>query len=164
MTEKWRNETDDGARDAVTISRDYEFPRKAVFEMFTDETKAAKFWGPEDAEKIVFRFEAKHGGVIRIQDRHGDGNVTRTSGTVTEVVAPKLIVFRSATTFGAGDHAPFEALQTVRFDELGPQRTRVTVLVKILSLGAFPADVESLEAGYVGGWGETLEMFGRELR
>ena len=162
MNEKWKNEGADGERNAVRISRDYDFPRKSVFDMFTDSKEAAKFWGPEGAVKLVFEFDARPGGAIRIHDRNSEGNVTKTSGTVTELVAPELLVFQSSTVFREGA-APFVALQTLRFEELGPKRTRVTVLVKILALGSFPADVESLEAGFVGGWGETLDMLQREL-
>jgi len=163
MNEKWKDEGADGERDDVKISRDYDFPRKSVFDMFTESKKAAKFWGPEGAVKLVFEFDARPGGAIRIHDRNSEGNVTKTSGTVTELVVPELLVFRSSTVFREGA-APFEALQTLKFEELGPKRTRVTALVKILALGSFPADVESLEAGFVGGWGETLDMLQRELR
>jgi len=163
MNEEWKDEGADGERNAVSISRDYDFPRKSVFGMFTDSKKAASFWGPEGAVKLVFEFDARPGGAIRIHDRNSEGNVTKTSGTVTEVVAPELLVFRSSTVFREGA-APFEALQTLKFEELGPKRTRVTALVKILALGSFPADVESLEAGFVGGWGETLDMLQRKLR
>lgn len=163
MNPKWRNEAADGARNAVTMSRDYDFPRELVFGMFTDAKRAAKFWGPEGAVKLVFEFDATLGGAIRIHDRNSEGNVVRTSGTVLEVVVPELLVFRSATEFRDGS-APFEVLQTVKFEELSPKRTRVTVLVKVLELGAFPGDVEDLEAGFLGGWGETLDMLQRELR
>ena len=162
MNPKWKSEATDGERNAVEVSRDYDFPRKLVFDMFTDPKKAAKFWGPEGAVKLVFEFDAKPGGAIRIHDRNSEGNVTKTSGTVTELVTPELLVFRSTTIFREGA-APFEALQTLKFEELGPKRTRVTARVKILALGAFPADVESLEGGFMGGWGETLDMLQREL-
>ncbi len=163
MNQKWKNEATDGERDAVEIIRDYDFPRRAIFDMFTDSKKAAKFWGPEGAVKLVFEFNATPGGAIRIHDRHSDGDVAKTSGTVVEVVAPELLVFRSATTFREGA-APFEALQTVKLDELSPERTRVTVRVKVLEMGAFPGDAEDLEAGFMGGWGETLDMLQRDLR
>lgn len=151
-----------GARNAVEISLDYEFPRKSVFAMFTDSRRVAKFWGPEGAVKLVFEFDATPGGAIRMHERDGDGHVVKTSGTVLEIVAPELLVFRSSTTIGGGP-APFEALQTVKFEELGPSRTRVTVCVKVLATGSFPGDVESLEGGFTGGWGQTLDTLQREL-
>ena len=163
MNQAWRKETTDGERSAVKTSRDYDFPRDTVFKMFTDPKKAVKFWGPEGAVKLVFELDPRPGGAIRIHDRNSEGTTSKTSGTVLEIVVPELLVFRSATSFGEGG-APFEALQTVMFEDLSPTRTRVTALVRILALGSFPGDVESLEAGFQGGWGETLDMLQRELR
>jgi uncharacterized protein YndB with AHSA1/START domain len=162
MNQKWRKESTDGERTAVKISRDYDFPRESVFNMFTDEKKAAKFFGPEGAEKLVFELDPRPGGAIRIHDRY-EGKTAKTSGTVTEIVAPRLLAFRSATT-PEGATEPWEALQTVTFEELSPKKTRVTILVKILAAGSFPGGVESLEEGYQGGWRETLDMLQRELR
>ena len=162
MNPRWRNESTDGERSAVKISRDFDFPRESVFNMFIDSKKAAKFWGPEGAVKLVFELDPRPGGAIRIHDRY-EGRTAKTSGTITEIVVPELLAFRSATTPEEGT-APWEALQTVTFEELSPQRTRVTVLVKILATGSFPGGVESLEEGYQGGWGETFDMLQRELR
>jgi len=149
-------------RDVVTISRDYDFPRESVFKMFTDPRKAARFFGPEGAEKLVFELDPRPGGAIRIHDRY-EGTVAKTSGAIVEIVAPELLVFRSATTPEAGT-APWEALQSVTFEALGPRSTRVIVRVKVLATGSFPGGVESLQEGFMGGWGETLEMLRRELR
>jgi len=52
----------------------------------------------------------------------------------------------------------------VTLEELSPRRTRVTVLVKVLTNGSFPGGVESLEEGFQGGWGQTLDMLQRALR
>jgi uncharacterized protein YndB with AHSA1/START domain len=163
MNQKWSTETKDEEQSAVKISREFDFPREAVFNMFTDAKKAAKFWGPKGAVKVVFELDPKPGGVIRIHDRDSEGNTGKTSGTITEIVAPSLLAFLSATTFGEGT-PPWEVLQTVTFEALGPKRTRVTVLVKILATGSFPGGVESLKEGYQGGWGETFDMLQTELR
>jgi len=162
MNETSRQGASDGERNAVEISRDYDFPRESVFNMFTDEKKAAKFWGPAGAEKLVFKFDPRPGGGITIHDRW-DGRTAKTTGKVTEIVFPKLIAFTTATT-PEGSTVPWEALQTLRFEELGPKRTRVTVHVKVLVTGSFPGGVGPLLEGYQGGWGETFDMLQRDLR
>jgi len=150
-------------RNAVTVTRDFEFPRESVFRMLTDRETASKFFSPEGAEKVVFEWDPRPGGAIRIHDRHADdGVVYKTSGTIVDIVPPEVFSFRSTTTSGEGK-VPFEALQTVRFEQLGPQRTRVIVQVKVLSAGSFPGGAESLEAGFLGGWGQTLDMLQWEL-
>jgi uncharacterized protein YndB with AHSA1/START domain len=161
MNQNRRKGSPDGERSAVTISREFDFPRETVFNMFIDPQKAVKFWGPDGAVKLVFELDPRPGGAIRIHD-HYEGKTARTSGTVTEIVAPELLAFRSATTPEEGT-APWEALQTLTFEALGPKRTRVTIRVKILAMGSWPGDVGSLEGGFRGGWGETLDMLQREL-
>jgi uncharacterized protein YndB with AHSA1/START domain len=156
MNQKWAKESTDGERSAVQVVRDFDFPRESVFNMLTDPRKGAVSWSPEEAVNLVFELDPRPGGAIRIHDRDLEGNVHKTSGTVVEIVAPELLVVKTATTPATGT-APWEALQTVTFEELSPKRTRVTVRVKVLATGSFPGDVASLEGGFQGGWGEVLE-------
>lgn len=153
----------DAPRKGARITRELDFPRALVFHALTDSKVGARVWGPEGSVKHLFEIDPKPGGSIRIHDGNRDGVVSTTIGTITEFVAPELFVFRSATTYKDGT-APFQALQSVRLEELGPKRTRVTVHVKVLDLGGFPGSVTELEEGYEGGWGETFDMMQRELR
>lgn len=162
MNDAERKGSTGGGRSVVKISREFDFPRALVFRMLTDPQKAAKVWGPEGAVKLVFELEPRPGGALRIHDQY-DGKIAKTSGTISEIVVPERLVFRSVTTPAEGA-VPWEALQTLLFEELGPKRTRVTVLVKVLSTGAFPGGVDALEEGFRGGWGQTFDMLQRELR
>lgn len=146
----------------MKVSKDYDSPRESVFRMLTDSKTASKFFSPEGAEKLVFEWDPRPGGAIKIHDRDSEGIVHKTSGTITDIVAPERLIYRS-TTSGEGT-VPFEALQTVKFEPLGPKRTRVTVLVRVLEAGSFPGGMESLREGFMGGWGQTLEMLRRELK
>ena len=162
MNHKQGNESMDAERRGAEVSRDFDFPREAVFNMLTDPKKGAVAWSPEEAENLVFELEPRPGGAIRIQDRDREGNVHKTSGTVLEIVVPERLVVRTATAPATGA-APWEALQTLVFEELTPTKTRVRVLVRVLATGSFPGGVESLEAGYQGGWGEVFEKLRRAL-
>ncbi len=163
MSEKDSKESRDGERTAAKISRDYDFPRETVFTMCTDPRKAAKwFLTPEGGVTLLFELDARPRGTVRIHGHHGDGKVFKTSGTFLETVFPERIVVKTATTPPWSD-VPFEALQTLIFEELSPKRTRVTVLVKVLSPGSFPGGAGPLEEGFQGGWGGTLELLQREL-
>lgn len=153
----------DEDRGVVRLSREFDFPRATVFDMFTDPKKAVRWFGsPKGAVKVRFEMDARTGGALRLSDRWADGPVNHTTGTFLEVVAPERIAMRTAT-LPDGASAPWEALQTVTFDELGPTRTRVTVVVKVLATGAFTEGVAALAEGYQGGWGETLDMLRDEL-
>lgn len=155
--------SDSGERHHVKLSREFEFPRESVFRMMTDPKKAARWFGsPEGAVKLLFEIDPRPGGAIRLHDRTSDGTVGRTSGSFVEVVTPERISFKTATTLD-GSTVSFEALQTMIFEALSPSRTRLTVLVDILSTGTFPGGAEPLAAGYTGGWSQTLDMLQREL-
>jgi uncharacterized protein YndB with AHSA1/START domain len=149
-------------RAEVELSREYDFPRELVFRMFTDRDKAIKLYSPEGAVKLDFELDPRPGGAFRVHDRF-DGTEGRTSGTITEIVVPELLVFRTATSIN-GATPPFEVLQSVKFEALGPKRTRVTIRVKILEVGAFVGGAEALAEGFLGGWGQTLDIVQRELR
>jgi uncharacterized protein YndB with AHSA1/START domain len=149
-------------REVVTIVRDFDFARESVFRMLTDPKEAVKVWGPEGSVKHLFELEPRPGGALTIHDGDAEGVIARTSGTFLEFVAPERFVFRSETTPREGG-APWEALQKVTLEELSPSRTRVTVRVRVLAAGSFPGGLGPLERGYLGGWGETLDMLQRAL-
>ncbi len=163
MNHKRREQSMDAERSGVRVTRDLDFPRQRVFDMLTDPKKGAVSWSPEGAVSLVFELDRRPGGTLRIHDRDQEGNVHKTSGTVVEIVVPERLVVKTATTLATGT-APWEALQTVLFEELSPSRTRVTVLVQVLATGSFPGGVESLEEGFQGGWGEVLEKLRRALQ
>jgi len=165
MTKEWNNESADGERNAVKITRDYDYPRESVFRLLTDPKKAANVWGPEGSVKYRFELDPRPGGAIIIHDGDSERIYAKTSGTVLEIVPPERLVVKTATTatIATGGTDPWEALQTVMLEELGPKRTRVTVLVKILARGSFPGGVEPLEKGFQGGWGQSLDRLQREL-
>ena len=163
MSQTWKKESTVEERNAAKISRDFDFPRGTVFNMFTDSKKAAKWWGPEGNVTLVFELDPRPGGAIKIIDRNPNGITYRTSGTITEIVPPRLLVLRTATISGE-ETAPWEALQTVTFEELGPKRTRVTATVNVLATGCWKGDADSLKEGFKGGWGETFDRLQRELR
>ncbi len=151
-------------RSTARVVREFAFPRRAVFEMFTDPKKAARWFGtPTGAIPVLFELEARAGGRLRIQNRWPGQPVHETTGTVLEVVEPIRIAFRTRTALEEGA-VPFEAVQTVTLEEVSPRRTRVVVVVKVLSAGSVPGGVASLLEGFQGGWGETLEKLQRELR
>ena len=163
MTPKENRQSTERERALVEISREYDFPRETVFAMCTDPRKAAKwFLTPQGGVTVLFELDARPGCTVRIHGHHGDGHLVRTSGTFLEIVVPERIVLKTITTPPEG--LPFEAMQTLKFDELGPERSRVTVRVKVLAPGSFPGGVDGLEEGFQGGWEGTLNLLQRELR
>ena len=130
--------------------------------MFTDSKKAAKWWGPEGWVNLAFELDPRPGGAMRIEDRDPDGTVFRTTGKILELIVPERLVYKSSTTIG-NRAAPFEAVQTVTFEEIGPGRTRVTAIVDVRAVGSWSGDILSLAEGFKGGWGESFDRLQREL-
>lgn len=152
-----------GDRSVARIVREFDYPRESVFRMFTDPNRAAKWFGtPDGAEAVLFELDARPGGTIRIHDREPGGPVHRTTGTVLEIVEPERFVFRSVTGLDGGG-APFEALQSVTLEAIAPKKTRMTVIVEVRSVGAFPGGIASLVGGFEEGWAQTLNKLQREL-
>ncbi len=155
--------TMDEERGIARIVRDFDFPRESVFKMFTDPKKAAKWFGtPEGAVVVFFELDARPGGAITIHDQEPGGPIHKTSGTILEIVEPERIQFKSATALLEGE-TPFEALQTVTLEELGPRKTRVTVVVQVLFVASVPGGVDALVEGFTLGWGQTFDKLQREL-
>lgn len=164
MNQQGSMEATQAKRHRVELTREFDFPRESVFGMVTDPKKAVRWFGsPEGAVKLAFELDARPGGSIKIHDRLGDGKVFHTAGTFVDVVPPERISFTTSTR-PEGGTIPFEALQTMIFEELGPKRTRLTVLVEILATGNVPGGAEALAEGYKGGWGDVLVMLQRELQ
>jgi uncharacterized protein YndB with AHSA1/START domain len=78
-----------------------------------------------------------------------------------KVIPPELPVFRNASTGEAG-FSPWEALNTVTFEELGPRRTRVTAITAIVA--GLQEERESLKEACRAGWGESFDKLQRALR
>ncbi len=144
----------------MEITRDFDAPRESVFKMWTDSQKVAKWWGPEGNTTLISEIDPRPGGAMRIDERTSDGSVHSMTGTFSKVVTPELLVFRIASP-GVGNFAPFEALNTVTFEELSPRRTRIKVTVQVVM--AAQEQQESLEQGFRGGWAQSLEKLRRAL-
>lgn len=152
------------AQGVAKIVREFDFPRETIFRMFTDPKKAAKWFGtPEGVDTVLFELDARPGGAIHIHARFPEGPIHKTSGTVLEVVAPERMAFKTVTRLEEGA-IPWEALQTVTLEELSPRRTRVSVVVRVLTTGSFPGGTEHLVKGFQGGWGQTFDKLQRELQ
>lgn len=146
---------------AIKVTRVFDFPRESVFRMWTDPRKLAEWWGPEECVVVLSEVDPRPGGAIRVDQRFPDGEMRRMTAIFEKVIPPELLVYRNASLGEAG-FSPWEARNTVTFEELGPKRTRVTVITAIV---AGPQEErESLKEGFRNGWGQSFEKLQRALR
>lgn len=150
---------------AVKVTRVFDFPRESVFRMWTDPKKLAEWWGPEGCVNVLSEVDPRPGGKMRVDQRSPKGDISSFNATFEKVIPLELLVYRAAspgTSDEYGGFSPWEALHTVTFEELGPRRTRVTAVTKVVE-GPLE-ERESLMDAFREGWGQSLDKLQRALR
>ena len=150
---------------SVKVTRVFDFPRESVYMMWTNPAKLAEWWGPEGCVNVLSEVDLRPGGKMRVDQRSPKGDISSFNAIFEKVLPLELLVYRAAsrgTSDEYGGFSPWEALHTVTFEELGPGKTRVTVVTKVV---AGPLEErESLIDAFREGWGQSLEKLQKALR
>jgi uncharacterized protein YndB with AHSA1/START domain len=136
----------------ITITRSFDAPRALVFKAWTDAKVLAQWWGPKGFTNPRCEFEAKVGGVIRIDMRAPDGAIYPMQGEVREIVPPERLVFTNMA-LDANGNAMTAGLTTVTFAEEGGE-TKLTLHTRGSALveKAIPY-LQGMEHG----WGQSID-------
>ena len=136
---------------AIIGTREFDAPRELVFAAWTDPKHLAQWWGPNGFSTTTSSFDLRPGGVWRFVMHGPDGRDYQNRITFDEVVPPERIVYRHG---GGDDIEPVQFRQTVVFEDLGRNRTRITWR------GDFPSAAERdrviKEYGAAKGLAETM--------
>jgi uncharacterized protein YndB with AHSA1/START domain len=167
-----------GACDFI-ISREYDAPREHVWQAWTDPLRLARWWGPAIFTNTVCEVDLRVGGRYRIMmsGPYPGPQVTNypVDGTYLEVVEPKRLMM---TMDCAGHPSAWHdqvkpdrsaeernpagtMLQTVSFEALQAQRTRLTIRIRMVSAEIL-ASMQRI--GMSEGWSESLDRLGAELQ
>jgi len=103
----------------IRIERELDAPRERVWRAFTDPTLVAQWWG-RGHRLVVERMEVVRGGHWRFVE-HGPDGAHGFEGRYREVTPPERIV----QTFEWDGSPGHVVLETVTFEALGAERTRV---------------------------------------
>jgi uncharacterized protein YndB with AHSA1/START domain len=109
-----------GERGDFSISCEVDAPRQTVFAAYTDPDAIPHFWAPEGVEipRESVELEPVAGGAFNMVMKVGEDEFPMT-GTFAEVVEPEYVAF----------HEPgLDIRCVISFDDIGDDRTRVTVL------------------------------------
>jgi len=109
----------------ITITRMFDAPRAMVFKAWTDPKVLAQWWGPKGFTNPRCEFDARVGGIIRIDMRAPDGAVYPMGGEVREIVPPERLVFTN-NALDADGNPIIEGFTTVTFAEVGG-KTKLTL-------------------------------------
>ncbi len=109
-----------GPRGDFSISCEVDAPREQVFAAYTDPAAIPHFWAPEGVEipPDSVDLEPVPGGAFNMVMKVGEDEFPMT-GTFADVKGPEFVEF----------HEPgLDIRCTISFDDIGGDRTRVTVL------------------------------------
>src|SRR3954463_9760812 len=122
----------------LVITRIFDAPRELVFKVWTDPKHIVNWWGPGGFTAPHATVDLRVGGALHYCMRGPDGKDYWTKGFFHEIVVPEKIVctmffsdkdgnLRSAADYGMGADFPGEMLDTVTFEKVAGNKTRLTI-------------------------------------
>ena len=109
---------------AIVATRVLDAPRELVWTAWTDPKHLAQWWGPNGFSTTTSAFDFRAGGVWRFVMHGPDGRDYENRITFDEIVTPERIRYHHG---GGGDVEPVQFRTTVTFEDLGGNRTRLTL-------------------------------------
>src|SRR5262245_9101235 len=153
-------ERNEPAAQPLIITRDYNAPRALVFQMFTDATHLARWWGPHGFTNPVCEADARPGGKVLIHMRAPDGTVHPMGGVFHEIRPHDRIVLTTFVDMPDGQRV-LEGHNTITFEALRGS-TRVTGHARAEGYVDFSAP---MLAGMEAGWSQSLDrLAGHAIR
>ena len=151
------------ARQEVTLTRILGAPRSLVFKTWTDVKHVARWWGPRGFTNPVCEWDARPGGLIRIDMLGPNGTIYPMKGVFHEIVEPERLVFTSTALEDEHGKPLFEILNTVAFEDFNGI-TKLTLHARLVT-GDFKLtpQVAAALAGMEQGWSESLYRLADEL-
>jgi uncharacterized protein YndB with AHSA1/START domain len=118
---------------SMVATRVFDAPRELVFEAWSDPRHLAQWWGPDGFTTTTQAFDMRPGGIWRFVMHGPDGRDYDNRITYDEIVKPERIRYHHG---GGEDVEPVQFHTTVTFEDLGGNRTRLTLHA------VFPSAVE----------------------
>lgn len=139
----------------TVLSQVFDAPRELVFRCYTEPEHIVRWWGPRYLTTVVDVLESRPGGRWRFVQHAPDGAEHAFHGVFHRIDAPEQLVY----TFeyeGAPGHV---VMDTVTFEDLGADRTRVTVTAVFQRLADRDEMLKSgMEFGAREGWERLAEL------
>ena len=109
---------------SIIATRIFDAPRELVWTVWTDPKHLAQWWGPDGFSTTTSAHDFRAGGVWRFVMHGPDGRDYQNRITFDEIVAPERIAYHHG---GGDDVEPVQFRTTVTFQDLGSNRTRLTL-------------------------------------
>ena len=143
----------------LTITELLNAPRSLTWRTWTDARHVAEWWGPHEFTNPVCEWDARPGGLIRIEMQAPDGTLYPMRGVFHEVIEPEFLDF---TTTAFADEQGSDQLQVrhnVTFEEQDG-KTRLTLQSHVIR--TTPATAQAL-AGMEEGWNQSFDRLAELL-
>jgi uncharacterized protein YndB with AHSA1/START domain len=109
----------------IVVRREFDAPREAVWDAWTQPDQLAAWWGPRNwstpPENVSL--DLRPGGTMRVTSVSEEGAEMTTAGTFTEVVRPERLAFEEPPE----DAWHEGASSVVTFTDLGGSRTEMVL-------------------------------------
>ena len=143
----------------IVVMRVFEVPREMVFDAWADPKQLVQWFGPEGFTTTVVAFDFYEGGEW-VQVMHGpDGTNYPCTAMFTEVQRPEVIAYFNRGGREGDEDVEFQS--TVTFEEIGPERTRLTIQMEFAD--AEERDENVRKYGSIEGGRQTLERLAKLL-
>ena len=143
----------------IVVMRVFDAPREMVFDAWADPKQLVQWFGPEGFTTTVEAFDFYEGGEW-VQVMHGpDGTNYPCTAMFTEVQRPEVIAYFNRGGREGDEDVEFQS--TVTFEEIGPERTRLTIQMEFAD--AEERDENVRKYGSIEGGRQTLERLAKLL-
>jgi uncharacterized protein YndB with AHSA1/START domain len=135
----------------ILLVREFEAPRRLVWEAMTKPELVKQWWGPRGSELSLCEIDLRVGGAWRFVSRADDGTEHPFKGVYKEISPPERVV--QTWVYDVPPFNEFESIETASLEEKGG-RTTLTTLVVHKTKEARDGHVNS---GMEGGASETMD-------
>jgi len=157
--------TKSGKKEQIIV-RELNAPRDQVWKAWTEPDQLKEWWGPEGYTAPSISIDLRKGGKYLYDMRSSEGKDYWSTGTFREIAKPDRLIMTDsfadekgnivpASYYGMNPDFPLESTYTVTFEEMGREKTRLT----LLTVGIPERDFEDAKAG----WNQSLDKLERML-
>lgn len=115
----------------IVLMRVFDAPREMVFDAWADPKQLVEWFGPDGFTTTIEAFNFREGGEW-VHVMHGpDGTNYPCSAMFTDVQRPEVIAYFNRGGREGEEDVEFQS--TVTFEELGPEKTRLTIRMEFTS-------------------------------